>query len=279
MNLIIDSTVYTQFELENRFKKVCFVGSGGEGNVYEVKENNSDKTMALKIANNNWEVTEDNKRVVEIISVIGVISPHLTKINELFSVRCPVLAKLTGRKKDTFFEMEYDKESKTFDRRAMLLELLDGDVSNLQNLLSLKEKITLKIQMASISLILRQQGVNIADSLKPKNVLYKTVDSEDLFQGKTMIDFDFWKYVFGKQSFYLPTPKYLFKLADYDPWTISDKENLDPENFLEGLLKNTLSNEKMTLEDVKDMFSKPDKNTKILDVYDSSKISLEVIKI
>lgn len=58
--------VYTPSELESRFKKLRFIDSGGEGCVYEVEEKRTGFRMALKIANNNWSISEDNKRVAKI---------------------------------------------------------------------------------------------------------------------------------------------------------------------------------------------------------------------
>lgn len=69
------------------------------------------------------------------------------------------------------------------------------------------------VQIKSIQNILDSNGVCDHESGRWKNIVYKTVGPEDLFQGKAMIDFDFWKYVFGQYEFYLPKPEYLIKFA------------------------------------------------------------------
>lgn len=270
-----EPSVYTPSELSERFEKLRFAGSGGEGCIYEVNDNTTSRRKALKIASNNWRISEENQRVAKIVSAIlkQGISPHLTQIYELLTVECPVFAKSAGNKTTGFFDGQYEGgEGKgNYPRRAFLMEILEGDLQKIydKNALSREQSIVLAVHIASIQLILNQQGVIDHESGKYRNILYKILGPEDAFQGKAMIDYDFWKYVFGEHTLYLPRPKYLIKLADYDPWQFgSEDTDLDPEKFLENKLKY----EGLTLIDLKGLFKKPeDPNAKILVVYDSSK--------
>ncbi|MGE5196272.1 MAG: hypothetical protein ACM3JI_02955, partial [Anaerolineae bacterium] len=267
--------VYTISDLEHRLEKLRFVGSGGEGCIYEVKENLTSSKMALKIASNNWRISKDNEQVAKTVSFIlkRGISPHLTQIHGLLSVKCPVFAKLAGNSGAGFFDGQHEGGgNKTFLRRVFLMEILQGNLQELYDTkkgLSKEVVVAFSVQILSIQLILEEQGIRHLESGKWRNILYKTLEPEDLCQGKAMIDFDFWRYVFGKHELFLPRQKYLIKLADYDPWiAVSKDDNLNPEKSLE----NCLTRENVTLKELQDWFKKPeDPNAKVLEVYDSSK--------
>jgi hypothetical protein len=275
LKLVGKEPVYTVSELENRFEKLRLIGSGGEGCIYEVKERRTGDVMALKIANNNWRISQENQEIAKIITFIlqRGISPHLTQIYELLSVECRVFSKLGGDKEAGFFEEKCEKNEKVFPRRAYLMELLKGSLQRLsenEKGISKKVEMAFILQVKSIQNILASRGVCDHESGKWKNIVYKTVGPEDVFQEKAMIDFDFWKYVFGQHEFYLPRPEYLIKLADYDSWQIRKTKDDDrsPKQFLE----NYLSHGSITLQDLKEWFKKPENpNAKILEVYNSSK--------
>lgn len=282
MSLIVDSDsssfdaeppIYTPTKLKNRFEKLSYAGSGGEGVIYEVKEKSTDHRLALKIANNNWSITDDNKLVAKTVSIIlkEGISPHLTRIHELLTVKCLVFAKFAEYTAKEFFKPKCEEDdNRKFPRRATLMEILEGNLEKIRNEFTASTSlIALKIQLASILNILKQQGVRSPEATKFKNILYKTLEPKDVFNDKAMIDFDFWKYVFGNHELYLPRPKYLIKLGDYDSWTVNPSDSqVDPVKNLEAYL----STENLTIEKVKDLFKKPeDPNAKILEVYNSSK--------
>lgn len=265
--------VYTPSELEERFEKVRFVGSGGEGCIYEVKEKTSGHTQALKIANNNWRVNEQNIRIATIVSTIleQQISPHLSSVYELISVRCAVFAHSACHETNGFFNghSKYEGEGDgTFPRRAILMEILEGDLGKIYKELNELSIIALKIQCASIAVVLAQHSVVAYEADKFRNILFKTLGPNDTFKSKVLIEFEFWKYVFGKYTFYLPRPKYLIKLADYDSWSVESIEvKKDPVETLGYFLTQV----GMTLKTAKKLFEKPDdSNAKILEVFNSS---------
>ena len=188
----------------------------------------------------------------------------------MLTVECRIFSKLAGNKVGGFFDGEYEKDERVFPRRAYLMELLQGDLEKIYGKgLSKKIETAFMVQIKSIQLILTSRSVCHHESHKCRNIVYKTVGPEDLFQGKAMIDFDFWKYVFGQYEFYLPRQEYLIKLADYDSWQVM--ETIDDERKPEKSLENLLSSESITLQDLNRWFKKPeDPNAKILEVYDSS---------
>ena len=264
--------VYTPKTLEERFEKLRYIGSGGEGCIYAAKEKLSGHVMALKIANNNWRVCEANEKVAEIISSIlkEGQSLHLTKIHEIFSVECLLFEPLAGKKQQMgFFDEKYQPENnRTFPRRAFLLELLDGDLQALYGKGFIQEprtRLAFKVQILSVQLILDIRGVRPHEPSKYRNILYKQVGPDDVFEGNQIRDFDFWKYVFGKHEFYLPRMEYLIKLSDYDSWiTGATETKLDSEDFFE----NYFQVDSLCIQDFQECFKKPeDPNAKVLEMY------------
>jgi hypothetical protein len=269
-----ETKIYTPSSLKERFKKLRYVGSGGEGCVYAVEEKDSGRIMALKIANNNWRVGDDNKRVAEIVFAIlkQGLSLHLTEIHEVFAVECPVFAPLAGSKDtgEDFFDVKYKPEDDlTFPRRAFILELLDGDLSALGGKGLIKEetiRLAFRVQILSIQLILERQGVRNME-LKYRNILYKKVGPEDVFEGNQIMDFDFWKYVFGTHVLYLPKMEYLIKIADYDAWMVkSEVQNPgEPEDYFRN-------NESISLKKVEELFTKPeDPKARVVEIFNTSR--------
>ena len=266
------ASVYTVAALESRFEKVRWIGSGGEGVVYEVNDRSSGNRKALKISSNNWKISLHNRQVAEIVLLIlkRGLSPHLTQIHELLAVNCRAFARLAANSEGSFFDAQ--GESYTIcSRRAYLMEILNGDLEALYRpprILAQEIEIAIEVQIVSIRIILGQQNVKDDEAGKWRNILYKRLGPEDLFQEKPLIDFDFWKYTFGKYQFYLPRHEYLIKLADYDGWMISDKPLLiDPKK----ILKNHLAQDYITLKQCADLFKQPeDANAKILEIYNSN---------
>ncbi len=263
---------YTVAALESRFEKVRWIGSGGEGVVYEVNDRSSGNRRALKISSNNYTLSEHNRRVAEIVLLIlkRELSPHLTQIHELLTVNCRAFARLAGNSEGSFFDAE-GKNDTIFPRRAYLMEILNGDLEALYRsprILAQEIRIAIEVQIVSIRIILGQQNVRDDEAGKWRNILYKHVGPEDLFQEKPLIDFDFWKYTFGKYQFYLPRHEYLIKLADYDGWMIGDNPPLiDPKI----ILKNHLAQDGVTLKQCATLFKQPENtNAKILEIYNSN---------
>lgn len=260
---------YDQNSLSNRFKKISCLGSGGQGNIYEVLDQNSDTSKALKIANGPFEITSENQKVAGTLFEIldQDLSPHLTKIEELISVNCLLGTKLDGSANKTkgFFNGVHKRLLKEiFPRRASLMEKMEGDLEQIAKDLSKEERLAFDVQRLSAQIILNENQILPLESSKYRNILYKKLDDKDLFHGKKLQDFDFWKYTFGSYSFYLPKQNYLIKLADYEPWEIREKaqKKLDPEKELKNFFWD------QNFEKISKKFPRPtDPNARIVEVF------------
>jgi len=262
--------VYDISQLEKQFDNLGCIGGGGEGVVYWIKEKTNEQEYALKILCNNIRISPDNQKVAKIISEIlnDGISPHLTKICSLMSVKC-LLGDIHNPKEPTkFLSKNIGLEKKPFPRRAYLMEKLDGDLASVWKKLSQNQELALTIQIASIQFILTEKNVISMESGKYRNILIKKLDVNDVFRGQVLQNFDFWKYVFGKYSFYLPKPEYLIKLGDYDPWSIAQKpiKQSPPAECLQPYLSYEYKD--LSLEDIAEKFKKPtDPHAQIIEIY------------
>ena len=261
-------TTFEADRLLGYFKDPLFLGGGGEGTVYAVTHEQFGR-VALKIAANNWRVSEEDAKVQKKVFYIlsSSQSPHLTRILGVFSIRCPLFFNFNFDEKKRVFFDRLEAEGATFDRKAMLMELLDGDLEKISATLTDDERIAFKVQIASVAIVLERNGVSPHELGKFRNVVYKPLSSEDILGGKQMIAFDFWKYVFPGYMFYLPRPTYLIKVCDYDRFRVVDTPFLsDPLKCLKFLLQE----EEFSLEDLETMFRLPQgKKGDILEVFNS----------
>lgn len=265
--------VYQPDELALRFEKVRVLGFGGEGVVYQVEDHKEKALRALKIATGNCAV---DVRAHEIKGVIEEIldseaSPHLTRVYEWVSVNVRVFTELETTRPGFFKPLTGREGAIFFPRRACVMECLDGDVESLHGKVTLSKDslLILKVQVISIQFLLGTRGLFPTESYKWRNVMYKRLGPEDLFRGRRMIDFPYWKYVFGDQELYIPRPDYLVKLGDVDPWTLGDP----PKECPIALLSRPLPRHGMTLEGLSARFARPqDTSIPILEVFDSNKV-------
>lgn len=256
-------------ELTSCFQRLKFCGSGGEGCVYAVQETGTGNRYALKVSSNNWKTDQTNKKVEEKISaLLKNDSPHLLNIR-FFSIQSLVFAKLAGPKDEGFFNGKFgSSDNRLFNRRASLLELMDGDLESLySNGLSEAQTLAFTIQILTAQFVLHGNGIIDHDSYKWRNILYRKLGPEDVFRDKKLQDFDFWKYVINRHAFYLPKQDYIIKIGDCDSWLLtSEKIDLRLEKDLECVFKR----ENTTIEKVERMFKMPtDPDAKVLEIYNS----------
>lgn len=255
-------------ELEKRFEKWDFLGSGGEGSVYLVIDRTTEEKKALKIAKNNERLLPNQRKTAEVVGKIlsKGLSPHLTRIDTLLSIRCLIGRIAAAKEGPGFFGGVLEGMAKEyFPRRGFLMEKMEGNLGEIYHDLSEEQKLVLKIQILSIQLLLESEGVCPSESGKHKNVLYKKLGPEDVFKGVRLCGFAFWKYVFGKYALYLPRPDFLVKLGDYDPWSHRETAppDFDPERFLDDSLRGGL-----TTKILSEKFPQPqDSEGEILDVF------------
>jgi hypothetical protein len=195
--------ILDQAEMEHKFSRIRFIKKGGDASVFEVERTSTLEKRALKITK-----APLNPYLLPCIkSIVNLgLTPHLTPVEDFFIVpgnqnpfdvstslrahRCYVMEKLTGE----FLNIPKDADNG-----------LQNDIFD--------------IQLAATLHMLKKLRVRVED-FKGRNILYKELDETDLYKGKRLIDFDYWKYTVHSLTFYVPRPKFLIKLADYDDWQI-----------------------------------------------------------
>lgn len=210
--------------LHQRYTKLSIVGAGGEGVVFKVFEKGTGTIKALKIGNNCGLYSQQRHAIASANMLLNQqLTPHFTRVYQSFLLS-------TIRHYDFVSQNPFEivkaplKETVPIIRKGLLMEFLDGDLEKIWHGMPYVEKLSSLVQIASAEHLLnRRFGVQVVDAsgFMLRNVFFKRLTETDLFRGKKLIDYDFWRYAIGERIFYLPRPQLLIKLGDYDQWECS----------------------------------------------------------
>lgn len=193
-------------EMSNQFLYRRLIKKGGQGTVFEVERASTAGIKALKITHAFL-----HPFLLPCIKAIvnHGLTPHLTPVENFF--------KVPGN------QSPFDVQQHFREHQCYVMEKLTGEFPDIpqdsdDSDPALQEDIY-EVQLASTLHLLKKLRVGVVD-YKGRNILYKKLDDTDLYRGERLIDFDFWKYKVESYAFYVPRPKFLIKLVDYDSWTI-----------------------------------------------------------
>ncbi|MES2199157.1 MAG: hypothetical protein V4489_03195 [Chlamydiota bacterium] len=224
------STPTTHKKLLQDYQPIEFIAQGGHGDVVGAMDKKTKLPVAIKIdprAPNSNDVlisTKVNEALVE--------TPHLTRIYEL--LKSPILYVPRKPYDETTLPQHSRLSFKTFKENFFHPVIYSSRIKNPRlsfNMITVMEKLESDLQALGPSkedneifgfqvdytyqLLERKYGVEVRDR-SWKNVVYKELTPEDLFNGKRLIDYKYWKYQINGVDSYIPRPKLLIKLCDYD---------------------------------------------------------------
>lgn len=112
-----------------------------------------------------------------------------------------------------------------------LMPRMEGDLKALKAAgLSVVEEAAIEVVRLATEAFLNKQGIEPFD-MKDINILTRPLTSEDGFQGKHILRYDYLKYTIGSETYYLPVSRHLITLCDYDKWKPTQVE----QNFTGSL--------------------------------------------
>jgi hypothetical protein len=256
----------TREQILRKYEIVKGIGGGGEGVVYKVRDKRTRAYKALKYSHSASEYrAHDQQLVTAAITDIFErgLSPHLTRIHETFTVaRGTVL---------DYCKTWYPE----YPCKGWVMELLDGDFEDLycrnKEYFKGSQADTYIIQIAFIETLLwNQYGIEVqdGDGFVYRNIFYKHLTDQDTFRGKKLLNYSHWKYSMQGHVFYLPRPRILIKLGDYDQWPCDmTSEKLRQERQSSGIkLKGELFDADTDLETLQRKYSAPPPHATILDM-------------
>ena len=191
--------------------------AGGNAVIVRALESTSNTMQALKFT----KLREYCRDVVAVTnSLVDSKTPHLTYVHDIHQITVQNrLSDLIDGSGNLVVNPRYQPE----DVIVVAMELMEGNLDSILPSSTETEKLVFTIQRIFTAALLNRHGVQPSD-LKTRNVLIRKLTANDYFNGKRMIDYGYWKYRFGNIEAYLPRPKYLIKLTDYDEWAVSINE-------------------------------------------------------
>lgn len=274
------ATVMYPSDVLSRFEYRGHLGKGSSGSVFAVFDKKDGKEKAYKYA-------DALKYDIEIVineALDKGYTPHLTKIYSIIKLKDAAGLYSLGElgqgviDKNLPYEIflanfivsaqAYEKFIKSilnaslpedywvythsdfYARAITLMEKIDGDLRKRHTQKTLADK----IQLASACFIMDQVFNTLIEDHEDYNIFYKILTDSDTFQGKKLIDFDYWLYKIGNDAFYIPKPDYILKLGDYDDWSVcsAQRERINPVEFLRVYLGG-----EDNLEEARETFKKP----------------------
>ena len=234
--------------MHEKFTYIGLIKNGGQGTVFEIQRAATEEKRALKITSAFL-----NPYLLPCIkSIVNQgLTPHLTPVENFF--------KVPG------IQHPFGVSQHWREHQCYVMEKLAGEFPDIPKAIDdvypgLQEDV-FHVQLGATLHLLKKLRVKVVD-FKGRNILYKKLDETDLYGGKRLIDFDYWKYQVDSYTFYVPRPKYLIKLVDYDSWamdmfTINPKDSyLKWDQFLSKSPKELAA-----------IFSKPDiEESKIIEI-------------
>lgn len=248
-------------QLKNLYQRIAWIGGGGQGAVFKVKNLKNHEVRALKVGRFTRSTLPETLTVVNHL-IDSQMTPHLTKTFRHLT--------LSHKSEDLFKDLEEDdfindhaEQTNLRQGDVLEMELLDGDLEYKYSELTEMDQNAVYIQAFSARNKLQTMGTQVED-FKPRNFFYKILNSTDTFQGQIIQDFDFWKYTFNEIDFYIPKQSWIVKLGDYDDWRteLFEKQQSNPFNYLESYCKY----KGITVDELKAMFPKPKEGSKILEM-------------
>lgn len=260
--------IFTNECLTNRFTKFKKIGKGGDGIVFEVVDKASNIHKAIKINTyaEKW-LPRSLKYVYPVLDVLNLnYTPHLTHIEEIIKIETEDDEFSIEEPKSSNFVASSEGKSKIKYLPAIVMECLDGDLEKKFKGLSSLERDAIAVQSVATRALLENWGVKVGD-YKLRNMFYKKLDINDIFNGKRLIDFDYWKYTLDCLDFFIPRQEYLLKFGDFDSWTnIVVLNELEKKSTALNLLESDLE-ECRSIQEVAQQFRHPeDPNAKIINV-------------
>lgn len=196
----------TNASLSERFIGMQEIGKGGYGSVYRVKDVSTKKNYALKIFDTfHSAFTHEVIRYSTSFLLDQGVTPHLT--------RCYETHRIVKNYND-----DVSKAPKPGDKQMLLMEALDGDLEKNHTAFSFEQRVVFQLQNTHVVDKLRNLFHIQVEDNQQKNRFFVGLSSEHMFRGYRLTDFDFWKYRVMGVDGYIPKPKHLLKLGDYDPW-------------------------------------------------------------
>lgn len=259
--------------LKKIYKREKRIGAGGEGEVLKITDQKTQQVRAFKISH----VAQMSPEVIAVVNFIldQEISPHLTRVFKVLKIPSTRNIAETNKEFDKAEADNFVKENKD-DEKPLIkmgyeMELLDGDLEEIQNGLTEQEEMAIAIQVASVHCILNQHFETHVLDDKSRNILYKRLDETITFNGHKLIDCDYWKYTFEGKEFYIPKQKYFVKLGDYDSW-VCDLFDSNAKNTVQHSPLQQLG-ARIDLNKAAELFKKPDDpKAKILDMGNETHI-------
>lgn len=256
-NVIEQRLILEPNQIRGRFQVLELLGGGGKGLIFKVfdKKDNIEKAYKVKDEGIRFGLEQvlntliDKSYTPHLIHLEGSFSSNsycvwsgapfssmkpsrlLKEYPEYALVRPHInkteLDNLDPKLKDDIYPYGIENQTK---QEVTLMEVVE------ENLDKTGYTLPQKVQMMSIRNILLNCGIQVTDQ-KPKNVFFKTLTAEDKFNGKVLLDHDYWHYRLNGEDFYIPKQERIIKLGDYDGWTLKCENDLKiTESEMDSLL-------------------------------------------